>query len=44
MERLEELLAEGNEIQVTYMYSTTTDGEEIPTGVMYVLKVTAPRN
>ncbi len=42
VERLEEFLNDGYRIQVAYMYSENADGEEVPTGVMYVIKITAP--
>ena len=42
LDRLEELLSEGYTMTVDYMYALNADGDEVPTGVMYITSVTPP--
>ena len=42
VEVLEDMLNDGYTVTVTYMYSENSDGDEVPTGIMYVIRVTAP--
>ena len=42
VEVLEDMLNDGYTVTVTYMYSENSDGDEVPTGIMYVIRVVAP--
>ena len=42
VEVLEDMLNDGYTVAVTYMYSENSDGDEVPTGIMYVIRVVAP--
>ncbi len=42
LDRLEELLNEGYVVTVDYLYTKASDGNEVPTNVIYVVDVVAP--